>query len=161
MPKSSKLTEKQKRFCQEYIKDLNSTQAAIRAGYAKSSAGVIACKLLKKDNVEEYLGELKKTLGEILQYEAEDIIKDIIEIKDRCMQAVPVMVFDHAEKCMVQKENREGQGVWEFNSRDALKALDMLGKHIGFYEKDNRRQVEFTGEPQLVFGDTSKKDEGE
>lgn len=39
MPKQTKLTEKQKRFCEEYLIDLNATQAATRAGYKNAEIG--------------------------------------------------------------------------------------------------------------------------
>lgn len=133
----AKLSEKQKRFCEEYVIDLNATQAAIRAGYSKKTANRIASQNLSKLDIQNYIQSLQTKISEELKISATDVLKEIIEVKDRCMQAVPVMVFDPVDKCMVQKENSEGKGIWEFNSRDALKALDMMGRHIGFYEKDN------------------------
>jgi len=53
-----KLTEKQIRFCQEYIIDLNATQAAIRAGYSENSAVDIGCENLDKPNITQYVQEL-------------------------------------------------------------------------------------------------------
>ena len=55
-----KLTEKQKRFCEEYLVDLNATQAAIRAGYSKDSAYSIGGELLKKLEIRNYIRELKQ-----------------------------------------------------------------------------------------------------
>ena len=52
MHSSTPLTPKQARFVNEYSRDHNGSAAAIRAGYAPSSAGVTACRLLKKANVE-------------------------------------------------------------------------------------------------------------
>ena len=46
--KNKELTPKQERFCQEYMKDLNGTQAAIRAGYSKETARQQAQRLLTK-----------------------------------------------------------------------------------------------------------------
>ena len=50
-----KLTAKQLRFCQEYLKDFNATQAAIRAKYSKKTAHVIACENLKKPNIRAFI----------------------------------------------------------------------------------------------------------
>ena len=58
----SKLTEKQKRFCEEYLIDLNATQSYLRAGYkAKSNeiARVESHKLLTKPNIQQYIEELR------------------------------------------------------------------------------------------------------
>ena len=63
------------------------------------------------------------------------IIRDIIKVRDRCMQKVPVMIFDKVEKEFVQLQEN-GEGVWQFDATNALKACDMLAKHIGFYEAD-------------------------
>lgn len=51
----AKLTEKQKRFCDEYLIDLNATQAAIRAGYSAKNANNIASENLAKPNIQNYI----------------------------------------------------------------------------------------------------------
>ena len=49
------MNEKQKRFCDEYLKDLNATKAAIRAGYSKGTAKEIGYQLLHKTSLQKYL----------------------------------------------------------------------------------------------------------
>ena len=61
-----KLTEKQKRFCEEYLIDLNATQAAIRAGYSKKYADREGHKLVENSRVLEYLKELQKELNQVI-----------------------------------------------------------------------------------------------
>lgn len=56
------LTPKQERFINEYIKEPNATQAAIKAGYSEKTAGVIGANLLKNVKVSE---EIKKRLEDI------------------------------------------------------------------------------------------------
>lgn len=53
------LTPKQQRFVDEYLIDLNATQAAIRAGYSEKTAKVIAAQNLSKLNVQEAIEEAK------------------------------------------------------------------------------------------------------
>lgn len=53
----AKLTAKQKRFCDEYLIDLNATQAAIRAGYSKKTARAIANENLTKPAIKEYINQ--------------------------------------------------------------------------------------------------------
>jgi len=56
----SKLTDKQQKFCEEYLIDLNATQAAIRAGYSEKTAFTIGCENLKKPYIAEYIAEKQK-----------------------------------------------------------------------------------------------------
>jgi phage terminase, small subunit len=57
MAKKGKLTEKQQRFVDEYLIDLNATQAAIRAGYSVKTADVIGCENLTKPNIQQAIAE--------------------------------------------------------------------------------------------------------
>ena len=68
----AKLTEKQKRFVQEYLVDLNATQAAIRAGYSEKSAARIAVELLNKTQVSNHLEKLRKKLKNAAKEDDED-----------------------------------------------------------------------------------------
>ena len=56
------LTPKQKRFCEEYLIDLNATQAAIRAGYSLKTAEQTASRLLRNVKVQEYIAKRQKGL---------------------------------------------------------------------------------------------------
>ena len=124
------LNEKQKQFCEEYIIDLNGTQAAIRAGYSEKTANRIASELLSKLDIQEYICKLKNKRSERVKYSQDELMRDILEVKNRCMQANPVL----------DKEGNE-TGIWKFDSNGANKALDMLAKHVGFYETDNKQKA--------------------
>ena len=124
------LNEKQKQFCEEYIIDLNGTQAAIRAGYSKKTANEQAAQLLAKLSIQEYIQKIKNKRSERVKYSQDERMRDILEVKNRCMQANPVL----------DKEGNE-TGVWKFDSNGANKALDMLAKHVGFYETDNKQKA--------------------
>ena len=124
------LNEKQKQFCEEYIIDLNGTQAAIRAGYSEKTANRIASELLSKLDIQEYICKLKNERSERVKYSQDELMRDILEVKNRCMQANPVL----------DKEGNE-TGIWKFDSNGANKALDMLAKHVGFYETDNKQKA--------------------
>ena len=124
------LNEKQKQFCEEYIIDLNGTQAAIRAGYSSKTANEQAAQLLAKLSIQEYICELKNKRSERVKYSQDELMRDILEVKNRCMQASPV----------IDKDGNE-TGIWKFDSNGANKALDMLAKHVGFYETDNKQKA--------------------
>lgn len=57
-----RLTAKQKRFCDEYLIDCNATQAAIRAGYSRKTAGAIGYENLEKPQIKEYIDEQLKRI---------------------------------------------------------------------------------------------------
>jgi phage terminase small subunit len=135
------LSAKQLAFCEQYIIDLNATQAAIRAGYSQKTANEQSSRLLANVKIQAKIKELRSVISEKSEIDALWVLKRFKEISDRCMQAVPVMVFDHVNKCMVQKEDEDGNGVWEFDSAGANKATEMIGKHIGFFEVDNSQKA--------------------
>ena len=137
----SELEEKQKMFCKEYLVDFNGTQAAIRAGYSKKTANEQASRLLTKVNVQTYLKQLIEKRNERTKITQDEVIADIIEVKNRCMQKVAVLTYDKEEKDYVQVTDENGEGVWKFDSQGANKALDMLMKHTGGYETDNKQKA--------------------
>ena len=134
---SDKLTPLRQAFCEQYVIDRNATQAAIRAGYKESNAYASGCYLLNQPAIVKRIAELDEEIRERNKITKDSIIRDICEIRDRCMQRVPVMNFDRENKEFVQRIDIEtGLGVWTFDAQNALKACDMLAKHIGFYEAD-------------------------
>lgn len=135
------INDKQKIFCEEYIIDFNATQAAIRAGYSKKTANRIASENLSKLVIQEYIKELIEKRNKRTQITQDEVVRDIIEIKNRCMQKVPVLTYDKDEKDYVQVTDENGAGVWKFDSQGANKALDMLMKHTGGYETDNKQKA--------------------
>ena len=126
----SELEEKQKMFCKEYLVDFNGTQAAIRAGYSKKTANEQASRLLAKVNVQTYLKQLIEKRNERTKITQDEVIADIIKVKDRCMQ----------NEAVLDKEGNE-TGMYKFDSNGANKALDMLMKHTGGYETDNKQKA--------------------
>lgn len=136
------LNDKQKLFCQEYMKDLNGAQAAIRAGYSAKTARSIANELLTKPDIQAYIQELQEGIRKRNQITIDEIMSDLIEVKNRCLQNVPVMYFDKIDKEWKHEGKEFGEPVYKFDSNGATKALDLLGKIIGAYEKDNSQKRE-------------------
>ncbi len=134
------LNEKQKQFCNEYIIDFNGTQAAIRAGYSKKTANEQAAQLLAKLSIQSYVKELIENRNERTRITQDEVVKDIIEVKNRCMQKVPLTKFDKSTKLNIQVTDELGRDVWQFDAQGANKALDMLMKHTGGYNADNTQK---------------------
>jgi phage terminase small subunit len=76
------LTRKQQRFIEEYLKDSNGTQAAIRAGYSKKTAKEQAARLLTKVNVKETLNKSIQKQSDKAEVTVERIVNGLIEIAE-------------------------------------------------------------------------------
>jgi phage terminase small subunit len=77
---SKELTEKQKRFCEEWMIDMNSTQAATRAGYSARTANEQGARLLANVSVQGYINELRKKLSKKLEITQERVLKEYARI---------------------------------------------------------------------------------
>ena len=75
--KDTGLTDKQEKFCQEYIIDLNGTQAAIRAGYSQKTAQAISTENLSKPLIQNYLASLKKSASERTQITSDMVLREL------------------------------------------------------------------------------------
>lgn len=136
-----KLNIKQRLFVSEYMKDLNGKQAAIRAGYKPDNAEVIASRLLTHVKVAEEIEKATRAKEARALVSASWVVQNLKEIVERCMQKTAVMYFDKTDKTYKQKteedQNGNEQGVWEFDSAGAIKALELLGKHTGVFSEKN------------------------
>jgi phage terminase small subunit len=74
------LTNKQKKFCDEYLIDFNATQAAIRAGYSQKTAKEQAARLLTNVNLQQYLNGIQQKLAEKTGIERERIIAEYAKL---------------------------------------------------------------------------------
>lgn len=125
---AAKLTGKQQRFVEEYLVDLNATQAAIRAGYSKKTAYRIGATLVQKSSVCEALVKARESRSRRISVDQDYVIGNLIEIVERTMQRAPVTNMKGEQ---VQDEN--GNNLWEFDAKSANKALELLGKHLGIF----------------------------
>ncbi len=135
MPKENNLTPQQELFCQEYIVDYNGTQAAKRAGYAEKTASVQASRLLRNDKVLSRVRVIQKERLEKLALTQESVLLNLLEVYDRCMQNHPVKEWDYEKGEYTEKGN------YEFDSKGALRALELLGKHLAMFAQ----KVEHSG----------------
>lgn len=143
------LSIKELKFCSEYAIDENGSRSAIAAGYAPNSAAVTASRLLKKANVREEIDRLTaKTLGK-LEITREYVLKNIMEVGEKCLQRFPVMVGQGKDRVQATEEVIDpvtGEevlaNVWQFDAGNVLKAQELLGKHLKLFTD----KVEATGE---------------
>lgn len=119
-----KLTAKQRRFVQEYLIDLNATQAAIRAGYSKNSARQVGTENLSKPSIKQAIEERLKQIDEEKTADA----KEIREFWTRVMRG--------EEKDTVLRYDNEGHQVEaEINvsMKDRIRASELMGKSFAMF----------------------------
>lgn len=141
----SELTDKQKRFVEEYLVDSNATQAAIRAGYSENSAMQQGYQLLEHTLVAAAVKERQVALADKLGITQEWIIGRFREISDRCMQAKPVL-NKKGEQVLVEDKDGNKVPAYVFDSTGANKSTEMLGKHLGMFKE----RVEHSGSVSLA-----------
>jgi phage terminase small subunit len=136
------LTAKQEAFCQEYLIDLNATQAAIRAGYKADNAKQMGTENLSKPIIADRIAELKAERSNRTLVTADYVINGLLEVHQRCMQSEAV-----TERVDGQQQET---GEFKFEHSGANKSLELLGKHLGiFTDKLDVRATELTHEQWL------------
>lgn len=130
------MTEKEKLFCKEYIVDRNATQAAIRAGYSKKTASAIGHENLSKPKIKKVIDKEIEARNKRVNITQEEIISDIKEVRDRCLQR---------EEVLDNKGNPTGE--WVFKENGVLKACELLGKHLKMFTD----RVETTGTQEFII----------
>lgn len=163
-------TDQQLRFAQEYIIDLNATQAAIRAGYSAKTASEQASRLLGKVKVQDEIARLKQERSERTQIDADWVLSrlaaeveadmaDLVDETTGSLRAVKdwpliwrkglVSGFDVAE---ISEDGKSVGELKKIKLSDRIRRLELIGKHVAvgaFSEKH-----EHTGKDgeKLEFG---------
>jgi phage terminase small subunit len=141
------LTKKQKAFVDEYLIDLNATQAAIRAGYSVISARQIADENMSKPDIQNAIAKsmaerskrtgisqdlIVQELSKIARVKITDIVNDECEIKPdvsdddlACIESIKIKQFPTKSGEMGIER--------EIKLSSKLKALELLGKHLGMW----------------------------
>ena len=114
-----KLTNRQKVFTEEYVKDLNASQAAQRAGYAEVSSRSHSSELMSDPKIQAEIQKNMDARSERTKIDADYVLNTIRDTVERCRQAEPVL----------DKEGFE-TGEWKFDAANVLKGCDLLGKHL-------------------------------
>jgi phage terminase small subunit len=155
MPRNNDMTHKQREFADHYLANGKNGTQSYKAVYGVKKdvvAAVNSARLLSNANISAYIASKLEEVSQKLQLDHEWVLRRFKAISDRCMTAEPVMRFDPVEKKMVQEttthpETGQEVGVWMFDSAGANKATEAIGKHLGFFETDNKQK-----KPDLVVG---------
>jgi phage terminase small subunit len=137
------LSPKQERFCLEYLKDLNGTQAAIRTGYSARTANEQAARLLAKASVSARVQQLLAKRNEKLELKADDILRELLRIAQvdiaKIYDADGLLLPIHEMPEDVRRaiagvdvlSHGDGETVWttkKVRFWDKTKALELLAK---------------------------------
>lgn len=137
------LTPKQQRFVEEYLIDLNATQAAIRAGYSEKTANEIGAENLAKPSIAKAIQDALKERSERVQIDADYVLKRLVEIDQ--MDVLDIMDDDGNVKPLrdwpkiwrqyisnIETISMDDGKGWlkKIKWPDKVKNLELLGKHI-------------------------------
>lgn len=128
------LTEKQSRFVEEYLVDLNATQAATRAGYSPRTANEQGARLLANVSVSAVLAERIAARSERTQITQDYVLQSVFETVERCKQAEAVL-DRKGDPMMVENADGDMVPAYVFNAGAVLKGCELLGKHLGMFKE--------------------------
>ena len=152
----AELNERQKQFCDEYLIDLNATQAAIRAGYKEKTAYSMGQRLLKNVEIQREIQKKKDKRSERTEITQDMVLWELAAIafadatdyvqvvqklyltEDGEEVFLPdVAITETNELTAIQKKAiagiKQGKNGIELKLNDKTKALELLGKHLGMF----------------------------
>lgn len=129
------VTAQRRLFITEYLKDLDAPAACARAGLQIGNAGVI----MADPAVREVIYQSVRVAAERGDISPDGVLARINEVANRCMQSMPVL----------DKEGNE-TGEYRFDSAGALKALELLGKHLALFTE--KHEHTHTGAVMVITG---------
>lgn len=160
----AKLTAKQQRFCDEYLIDLNATQAAIRAGYSEKTAKQIGNENLTKPDLKEYIEKRMAEKQNELIADQDEVMRYLTAVMRRQKTDSVVVTLSRETSKYVPDENgtmrkqtikEEIPKIVEIPAqlRDANKAAELLGRAYGTFSAEVQVDVVmpvFGGEGDLA-----------
>ena len=129
---SRNLTAKQQRFVDEYAVDLNATQAAIRAGYSKKTAGQMGAENLKKPVIAAALYLRLSERRRETELSETWVLERLQEIAERCLQHRPVL-DKKGRPIYVDTPSGELAPAFTFDSSGANRSVELIGRHFATF----------------------------
>jgi phage terminase small subunit len=132
------MTSKQSRFVEEYLIDLNATQAAIRAGYSKKTARQIGSENLAKPDIQDAIAEAMSLRSDATNINAEWVLQNAVAVFQRAMQEVTPVKHPKSGE---QQYDEDGNALFKFNAAAANRALEIIGKHVAVEAFKDRMEI--------------------
>ena len=143
-----KMTPKMKRFCDEYLIDLNATQAAIRAGYSKKTANRIGTENLSKPVIKAYIDERMKSKESKLIADQDEVLEYLTAVLRGKTQSEVVVVEGIGDGCSEARAIEKAP-----DEKERLKAAELLGKRYGLYTEKIEADVDMDLNISVDYGD--------
>ena len=142
------LTEKQKRFCDEYLIDLNATQAAIRAGYSEKTAYRTGADNLRKPQIKKYIEQRMAEKEAELIADQDEVLKYLTSVLRGESQSTEIVVEGTGDGCSEARTIEKSP-----SEKDRLKAAELLGKRYGLYTEKIETDVDMELNINIDYGD--------
>ena len=169
-----KLSDKQRKFADIYIKCLNASEAYRQAGYSCKSDDIVksaASRLLANVNVKQYVNKRQTKLQQKIEVTQEMILKELAVIAFQDRTNLAKVVVENGKKIVDVTETdklsegdksviagiKQGKNGIEVSTHDKMKALELLGKHLGMFSDKaiDREEFEDDGFIKAVSGSAS------
>lgn len=145
------MTEKQKRFCEEYLIDTNATKAAERAGYSKKTAYSIGIENLRKPEIKAYLDEQLAKMHDERTADAKEVMEYLTSVMRGESEAEIVVVEGIGDGASEARRFMKAP-----DEKERLKAAELLGKRYGLF----RDKMDVTGTVAVtIIDDMDDEDE--
>ncbi len=163
------MTHKQRRFVEEYLVDLNATQAAIRAGYVPNSAEKNSYALLKKPEVAAAIRQAMEQRSERTQISQDQVLRELAAIafakvtdhtcvaEDGAVRIAPTDGLSEQQRRAIAGIKVSRYGV-QVSNYDKMKALELLGKHLGMFGSKEEAEVEENNLLEMLLEETEDMD---
>lgn len=165
---TAKLTPKQQRFIEEYLIDLNATQAAIRAGYSPKSAYAIGVENLNKPDIRAELDKAMAERSKRTGVSADRVIRELARLAfldpaklidfDTAKLQEDAPEDDRAALAGVKVKETDRGTEREIKLADKVRALELLGKHLGLFTE--HISLEAQGECKWFIEEEATESEG-
>lgn len=144
----AKMTTKQKRFCDEYLIDLNATKAAIRSGYSEKTARKIGQENLTKPDIKKYIEERMAEKESELIADQDEVLRYLTSVLRGKSRSSVVVVENTGDYCSEAREIEKAP-----DEKERLKAAELLGKRYGLYTDRIEQDVDMDLTISVDYGD--------
>lgn len=144
----AKMTAKQRRFCDEYLIDLNATQAAIRAGYSEKTAYSIGNENLTKPELKKYIEQRMAEKESELIADQDEVLKYLTSVMRGHTQAEVVVVENIGDYMSQARTMLKAP-----DEKERLRAAELLGKRYGLYTDRVEQEVDMDLKITVDYGD--------
>ena len=140
------LTPQWRTFVNEYLRNGNcASQAYLLAfGCSLKTAQVEGSRGLRLPKVAHVIAVKQAERAAMAHVDAEYVLINAKQVVARCLQAAPVMVFDKKKKEYVQAKSDDGLPQWQFDSKGANQALELIAKTMGMLTENKNITVSGT-----------------